>query len=116
MATIFNSEYKKQDIMKRVGDISQLADARQTMIMNGRGQGVKAVEAKTGGGLNFTVLTDRGMDIAWAEYKGVPLSHISKCGINSPAFFEPQGSWLFQKLHCWSFDYLRPYIHGCSFV
>ncbi len=97
MSTIFNSEYKKQDIMKRVGDISQLADARQTMILNGRGQGVRAVEARTGGGFNFTVLADRGMDIAWAEYKGVPLSHISKCGVNSPAFFEPQGLGFFRS-------------------
>ncbi len=97
MARLFDREYTKRELMQRIGDISQVADARQTVITNGRGQGVKAIDLRTGNGLALTVLTDRGMDIAWAEYKGVPLSHISKCGINSPAFFEPQGLGFFRN-------------------
>lgn len=61
--------------------------------------GVNAVEVKTGGGLNFTILPDRGMDIAWADYKGMALSFISKTGVVAPAYFEPEGNGFLRSFY-----------------
>lgn len=97
MTRLFGLDFQKRELLRYVGDISQVADARQTMITSGRGKGVSAVDTKTGGGLSMTILTDRGMDIAWAEYKGVPLAHISKCGVSSPFLFEQQGTGFFRS-------------------
>ncbi len=91
MASIYGIELSKSELMKRVGDISQIAGARQSVLDSGRARGVRIVEVKTGGGLNFSVLPDRGMDIAWADYKGAALSFISKTGVVSPSYYEPEG-------------------------
>lgn len=91
MAKIYGREYTKRELMKRVGDISQLAGARLSTLEYGKAKGVAAVDVKTGSGLGFTILPDRGMDIAWADYKGMALSYISKTGVVSPAFYDFDG-------------------------
>lgn len=90
VAELFGQKLSKQTLMRRVGDISQVAGVRPVTLREGRGDGVKAVDVHTQA-LNFTVLMDRGMDIAWADYKGVPLSYVSTTGVCSPAFFEEPG-------------------------
>jgi len=90
MAELFGKKLTKESLMKRVGDISQVAGLRTITLRQGRADGVKAVEARTQA-LNFTVLMDRGMDIAQADYKGIPLSYISKTGVCSPMLFEEPG-------------------------
>jgi hypothetical protein len=90
MTELFGRKVTKGSLMRRVGDISQVAGVRSYTMRQGRADGVKAVDVKTQA-LNFTVLMDRGMDIAWADYKGVPLSYISNTGICSPALFEEPG-------------------------
>ena len=45
--------------------------------------------------MQFTVLPGRGMDIAWTEYRGVPLNYMSKTGVVSPSYYESSGmNWL----------------------
>lgn len=90
MACIYGKEYTRWELMKKIGDISQISGARQSTLVSGRAKGVHAVEVRTGAGLSFTVLPDRGMDIAWADYKGMALSFISKTGIVSPEYYEPE--------------------------
>lgn len=92
MASIYGQEYTRRELMKKVGDISQLSGARRCTLESGWSRGVNAVDVKTGGGLSFTVLPDRGMDIAWADYKGIAISFLSKTGVVSPAYFEPTGN------------------------
>ena len=74
--------------MRKIGDISQIAGIKEYVLSQGKGRGVRAIDIKTGGGLNFTVLPERGMDIAWADYKSIPISFISTTGIVSPSYFE----------------------------
>lgn len=92
MAIIYGKQLTKREILRRVGDISQLAAAKECTLQSGKSRGMRAVDVKTGSGLCFTVLPDRGMDIAWAEYKGVSLSFISKTGIVAPWYYEPSGN------------------------
>ena len=87
--------YKKLNTDK-IGNISQIAGLRRYEFSDGKAKGVEAVEVHTGSGLTFTVLPGRGMDIAWSEYRGVPLSYMSKTGIVSPAYYESSGmNWLY---------------------
>ncbi len=86
MAKLFNQSYTRDELMKQIGDVSQVADARQGKLTSGRAQGVSVIDITTGGGLDVSILPDRGMDMAWASYKGIPLSFVSKCGVVSPAY------------------------------
>jgi len=82
--------------MNKIGNMSQVAGLRRYEFTEGKAKGVEAVEVHTGSGLTFTVLPGRGMDIAWSEYRGVPLSYMSKTGIVSPAYYESCGmNWLY---------------------
>ncbi len=90
MKKLFGNEISKESLMKRIGDISQMAGIRTYTLREGRAEGVKAVDVRTLA-LNFTVLMDRGMDIAWADYKGTPVSYISNTGVCSPFLFEEPG-------------------------
>ncbi len=97
MAKLFNRSYTKAELMKYIGDISQVADARHAKLVSGRAQGVSVIDVITGGGLNVSILPDRGMDMAWASYKGIPLSCITKCGVVSPMFYEGAGMGFFRS-------------------
>jgi hypothetical protein len=56
---------------------------------------VRAVEVNGGDGFRYTVLPDRCLDIAYLEYRGVPLTWRSRNGIVAPAYFDPEGrEWL----------------------
>ena len=90
MANIFGQQLTKREILKRVGDISSIAGAREFEYTEGPARGMRAIEVKNGAGLSFTVLPDRNMDISYASYKGMPLSYISKTGEISPAFYDEQ--------------------------
>lgn len=95
MPNIYGKDFTKSEFMKRIGDISQIAGATEYELSSGKARGVRAVNVKNGSGLNFTVLIDRGMDIAWADYKSINLSFISKTGIVSPSFYnEPELGFL----------------------
>lgn len=84
---IFGEEFDARELKKYFGDMSQIAGIRRCIISEGRATGTDAFDVKTGSGLVYTVLPGRGMDIADASYKGVPLSFISKTGIVSPQYY-----------------------------
>ncbi len=85
----------RKHIMQRMGDVSQLAGAKRYELIDGKAKGVEAVDFWTGTGFAFTVLPGRGMDIAWASYKGVPVGYMSKTGVVSPSYYESDGfRWL----------------------
>lgn len=91
----YNIAKNKQFLQKHVGDMSQIAGLKRYTFTEGRAKGTEAVDVKTGSGLSFTVLPSRGMDIAWAEYRGVPFSYISKTGIVSGVYYESSHlNWL----------------------
>ncbi|MCD7908924.1 MAG: aldose 1-epimerase family protein, partial [Clostridium sp.] len=69
--------------MRRVGDISQLAGARQFVFTDGSARGMRGIDIDNGSGLRFTLLPDRGLDIAWNQFRGTPLGYISKSGIKA---------------------------------
>ena len=95
MAKLFGRTYTKEQLLARTGDISQIAGVRMVEFTEGPQKGVAAAEFKTGSGLNFTVLLDRGMDISSADWCGVPLAWRSSAGEVHPHAYDPRGlNWI----------------------
>ncbi len=95
MPQLYEKNYAATELRQRVGDMAQLAGIRSGILNDGNENGVRTLEFHTGSGLRFTVLPERGMDIAAAEWQGAALAWQSSTGITHPAYFEPQGlGWL----------------------
>lgn len=97
LLVLFGEEMSKEELLDRVGDVSQVADIRLFEFTNGNERGVRAAEFYTGSGFSFTVLLDRGMDIDDAKYRGVPVSWESQTGPVAPAFYESKGAELVRQ-------------------
>lgn len=95
MATLFGTNYTRTELLQHVGDISQVAGVRLGELGDGFERGVRVADIRTGSGLTFTVLLDRGMDIGWASFGGASLSWRSPTTAAGPAYYEPEGlGWL----------------------
>lgn len=80
----------RAELLKRIGSVEQIGGVRDFVFNEGKAKGVRAIEINTGR-LCFTVLPDRGMDIAQASFLGTPVSWISKTGITDSRFYEKDG-------------------------
>jgi hypothetical protein len=95
MATLFNKKWTRTEFLNYVGDLSQVAGIKLGEWSDGNERGLRVADFRSGSGLAFTVLLDRGMDIGPASYKGLPLAWISPTGFGHPMHFEPEGiNWL----------------------
>lgn len=81
----------KIELLKRIGDISQIGGVKDYTFNQGKSKGVRAIDVDTGK-IRFTVLPDRGMDIAGASFMGESVSWISKTGITDSRFYEKDGN------------------------
>lgn len=92
---IFGKELKKSEILKRVGDISQLGALKMYEFTDGVSRGLRAVDIKSPCGLDMTVLLDRAMDISYLSYKSIPIGWRSATRETSPVYYESRGlEWL----------------------
>lgn len=95
MTTLYGKTYSAVDLARRSGDLLQLGGILPVVLADGMERGIRALHVRSGGGLDFFVLLDRGMDIALASYRGVPLTYFSYTGIPSAMFYESRGAeWL----------------------
>jgi hypothetical protein len=92
---IGNQVYTREDILRRVGNLSQIGGTRRYTLAQGRAKGVAAIDIDTGAGLHCTVLPDRSMDISATTYKGINLVYRTPNGEVHPSYYEPEGGgWL----------------------
>ncbi len=95
MSKLYGRDYSKEELLRYVGDISQLARAKPYRLTEGHEDGVLAVDVTTGSGLDFTVLASRGLDVSSARFNGRSLAWRSATTDQHPAYFEPEGrGWL----------------------
>ncbi len=95
MAVLWGKTYSRVDILRRVGDIRQLARVEPVELVDGSERGVRAVRLRNAGGLELLVVTDRGMAITDLVYQGVPLAFLTGVGTAHPAYSEQPGlGWL----------------------
>lgn len=77
------------ELLKKLGNIEQIAGIRESRLVRGRGEGIEIAEFYNAAGLRFGVVPDRCMDIFDLSYKGVNFSFQSKNGLTSPMAFDP---------------------------
>jgi hypothetical protein len=95
MVQLFGRQWTRAELLQRVGDVSQLGGARLVTLSEGPESGVQAAELRTGSGLAFSVLPGRGMDIGFAEFRGMPLCWRSSTGEVAAPNYELEGDgWL----------------------
>lgn len=82
------TNFNKWQMLKYIGDFSQLFGIKEYTLAGGKAKGVKAFDVKTGSGLEFTVLAGRCLDIAGLSFKGTNCSFMNKTGIVAPEFYE----------------------------
>ena len=99
MATLFGKTYARRELAQRVGDLIQVAGVERFTYEEGVQSGVKAARVRSGGGLDFTVLFSRGMDIGAASLFGAPFAWVSATGWASPHAFVPEGRGWLQTFH-----------------
>lgn len=95
MPTLFGKEISKHSLIEAVGEMSQISGIDSFVFNDAMAKGVHGLDFRNASGLRFVVLPDRGMDIFFAEYKGIPLNWRSGTGIVSPYYYSSQGwDWL----------------------
>ncbi|HEX9005700.1 MAG TPA: aldose 1-epimerase family protein [Bacteroidota bacterium] len=92
MIELYGKKIGKPDLLARIGSLAQVAGIRMMELQDGPERGVRVADVRTGSGLRFQVSLDRGMDIAAAEYKGMPLAWRSPTGDAHPAYFDRHGA------------------------
>jgi hypothetical protein len=91
----FGQKLKKQEVLSRIGNISQLAGAQRMVITEGKGKDLSIIRVRNGRGLDITILPDRALDIFDAFYRGTPLAWISSNGlVNGTRFDDREAGWL----------------------
>jgi len=95
MATLWGRTWTKRELLERVGDITQIAGVRRSVLADGNAAGVEAFDFATGTGFAFTVAAGRAMDVTAASYHGMPLAWRSSAGDIAGAYYDPDGlEWL----------------------
>lgn len=79
MVNLYEKDFKRENLLERIGSIEQVGGIKITELLGGFEQRIRAAIIRTGE-LSFLVAIDRCMDIINAEYKGIPSSWISPTG------------------------------------
>ncbi len=83
---LFGQELTREEVLARVGDISQVGGHVPAVLSEGMANGVRTIDVRSPGGISFVVIADRGLDIGRADYRGVPLVWRSPIGEVNPVF------------------------------
>jgi len=89
-----------KNVSEYIGSPSQLYGIKDYRLIGSKADGMRAVDVYTSGGLGFTVLPDRGMDIYSLSFKGVNLSFVSSTGLTGSRYFQEDGArGFFRNFH-----------------
>ena len=77
----------REQSLKYVGNMSQLAYARSMIYQDGRAKNLSAIEVKNGD-IRFVVAKDKCLDILEMEYKGQNVHFMSKPGLQGNGIFD----------------------------
>ena len=95
MLSLLGQDWTREELVKYVGHMDQLAGIRLVEAADGRARGSRMFQVWTGSGLNFNVAADRALDISSYSYKGIALAWNSMVGDVHPAHYDPHGAgWL----------------------
>jgi hypothetical protein len=78
----------RRELMRRVGSLAQLGGVELVRHEEGHARGVRSIVVRTGSGLSFSVVPDRGLDIGFAEFQGIGLCWLPPKGLAGPWHYE----------------------------
>ena len=78
---VYGETTKRQDLLRRVGNIRQLCDVRRVTIGEGKADGLRAFEMHNAAGLEMTIIESRCLDIYDFKYKGINIPFMAKPGL-----------------------------------
>lgn len=81
---LYGTRFNREELAERASNLSQVAGVQLSELQDGAERGMRCLEFRTGGGLTFQVLPDRGMDIGRCEYKGRSIGWESATGARHP--------------------------------
>jgi hypothetical protein len=88
MPHLYGRDYTRAELGRRFGQSSQVFGVRAATLDDGPERGVRILTFRTGTGLVFEVMIDRGMDIGSLEYRGAAIGWHSPTGFRSPWLHE----------------------------
>ena len=81
-------ELTRQDLMRRVGSLAQVGGVELVRHEEGHARGVRSIVFRTGTGLTFSVVPERGLDVGAAEFQGIGLCWLPPKGLAGPWYYE----------------------------
>lgn len=96
MTNLWGETFARNDLLRRVGGLEQVAGVRLSTLGDGVERGVRLLEFRTGTGFVFDVVVDRAFDVGRCELAGKALGWQSGVGFARPDFAEHDGGlgWL----------------------
>ncbi len=88
--TIAGVAWREADLQPLAGSLRQLASVRRFTLDDGPEQGVRAIAFDTGGGLAFTLLESRTLDIATLSWRGMACAWQSPTGFRHPGLHDAE--------------------------
>ena len=82
---------KKRDFQRYTGNTCQLFGIKDYTLAGGRSKGVRAFDVRNGSGLEFTLLSDRCLDISALSFKSINCAYIAQPGVVAPEYYEFEG-------------------------
>jgi len=82
------TELSRHELMRRVGNLAQVGGVELMRHEEGHARGVRSVVVRTGTGLSFGVVPDRGLDVGFADFQGVGLCWLPPKGLAGPWHYE----------------------------
>ena len=89
MTRLYGRDFTREELLTYATDITHLGGVHLHELADGAERGVRVAQFRTGSGLAFDVLLDRGMDIGRAAHSGRPVGWWSAVGVPHPAHYEP---------------------------
>lgn len=90
MPTILGRTFTRRELERHMGDLSQVMGVELSTFADGPERGVRVLRFRSGSGLEFDILPDRGMDLAAMTFRGVPIGWRSPTGFRSPWLHEAE--------------------------
>lgn len=90
---------RKQELMRYLGSMQQVAYVRPVSYKEGRSKDLGAVELKNGP-LLLTALTDKCLDISSVSYKGINFNFLSKPGLQGLGHYDTNGDEAIRSIMC----------------
>ncbi len=90
MAFFNGKNYTKQELIRRVNNMKNIAEVRPQTRTAGKATGIKMLDV-TCGELNYSLMEGRCLDIVNVKYKGMPFNFLSKVGPVHPSQADHKG-------------------------